>query len=39
MPSGVLPDFSQFAFNDTKSNLIGIEIKWKKKTKPNGKKH
>ena len=38
MPSGGLPDFSQAAFNDKKSNLIGIEIKWKKKTKPNGKK-
>ena len=38
MPSGVLPDFIQVVFNDTKSNLIGIEIKWKKKTKPNGKK-
>ena len=38
MPSGVLPDFSQIAFNYKKSNLIGIEIKWKKKTKPNGKK-
>ena len=38
MPSGVLPDFSQVAFNDTKSNSIEIEIKWKKKTTPNGKK-
>ena len=38
MPSGVLPDFSQVAFTIQKSNLIGIEIKWKKKTKPNGKK-
>ena len=38
MPSGVLPDFSQVAFNDTKSNLKEIEIKWKRKTNPNGKK-
>ena len=35
MPSGVLPDLSRVAFNDKKSNLIVIEIKWKKKTKPN----
>ena len=38
MPSGVLPDFSQVAFNDTKIKINRIEIKWKKKTKQNGKK-
>ena len=38
MPSGVLHDFSKLPLTIQKLNLIGIEIKWKKKTKPNGKK-
>ena len=38
MPSGALPDLVKLALTIHKSNLIGIEIKWKKKTKPNGKK-
>ena len=37
MPSEVLPN-SQTTFNNKKSDLIEIEIKWKKKKKPNGKK-
>ena len=38
MPLGVLPNFVKLPLTIQKSNLIGIEIKWKKKTKPNGKK-
>ena len=38
MPSGVLPEISQIVLTIQKSNLMVIEIKWKKKTKKNGKK-